>query len=98
MTHIKLPNELGPSVPRELNWQAEAMRLSALLHSAMLGGARAEAKLAKAVAAMTALREDMLERSRTGMDAIHGEEYRIVNAGRTAWTDFCAVLAELEGK
>lgn len=42
-----------------------------------------------------ALRDDMLERSRAGIDTIHGEEYRIVNAGRTAWGDFCAAL---EGK
>lgn len=52
MTHIKWPNELGPPVPHEPNWQNEAMRQSALLHSAMLGGARAEAKLAKAVEAL----------------------------------------------
>ncbi len=57
-----------------------------------------QAKLTNAVEAMKALHEDMLERSRAGMDTIHGKEYRIVNAGRTAWTDFCAVLAELEGK
>lgn len=55
-------------------------------------------KLAKAVEVMKSLQEDMLERSRAGMDTIHGEEYRIVNAGRTAWNDFCATLAELEGK
>ena len=41
-----------------------------------------------------ALRDDMLERARTGIDAIHGEEYRIVNAGRTAWADFCAAITE----
>ena len=58
----------------------------------------AEAKLAKAVDVMTALQNDMLERSRIGKDTIYGNEYRIVNAGRTAWADFCAVLAELEGK
>jgi hypothetical protein len=42
----------------EANWQGEAMRLSALLHSAMLGGAKAEAKLAKAVAALRAIKEE----------------------------------------
>ena len=60
--------------------------------------AKLEDKLAKAVEVMKSLQEDMLERSRAGMDTIHGEEYRIVNAGRTAWNDFCATLAELEGK
>lgn len=62
MTHIKWPNELGPPVPRgpdwqkpmqhEANWQGEAMRLSALLHSAMLGGAKTHAKLALAIEAL----------------------------------------------
>lgn len=42
--------------------------------------------------AAQALRDDMLERSRIGIDAIHGDEYRIVNAGRTAWYNFCAAL------
>ena len=57
-----------------------------------------QANLIKCVEVMKALREDMLERSRAGMDTIHGNEYRIVNAGRTAWVEFCAVLAELERK
>ena len=56
-----------------------------------------EAKLAKAVEVMKALQKDMVERSRAGMDTIHGNEYRIVNASRTAWIEFCATLAELEG-
>jgi hypothetical protein len=47
MTHIKYPNELGPPVPYHPNWQNEAMRQNALLHSAMTGGAEAEARAAK---------------------------------------------------
>jgi hypothetical protein len=49
------------------------------------------------VKAAEALHADMLERARTGIDAIHGEEYRIVNAGRTAWHDFDAALAAYRG-
>lgn len=44
------------------------------------------------------LREDMLERARCGMDAIHGDQYRIVNAGNGAWQGFCAVLAATAAK
>jgi hypothetical protein len=44
MTHIKYPNELGAPVPIEPNWQNEAMRQNALLHSAMMGSANAEAR------------------------------------------------------
>jgi hypothetical protein len=44
MTHIKYPNELGAPVPCEPNWKNEAMRQSALLHSAMMGSANAEAR------------------------------------------------------
>jgi hypothetical protein len=42
--------------------------------------------------AAQALRDDMLERSRAGMDVIHGEQYQIVNAGNTAWYNFCEAL------
>lgn len=54
------------------------------------------AALIEAHKAMTELQRDMLERSRAGIDAIHGEEYRIVNAGRTAWHDFCATLSRID--
>jgi hypothetical protein len=52
MTHIKYPNELGSPVPYEPNWKKEAMRQNALLHGAMMGSAKAEAKLAKALEAL----------------------------------------------
>lgn len=54
------------------------------------------AALIEARKAMTELQRDMLERSRAGIDAIYGEEYRIVNAGRTAWHDFCATLTRID--
>jgi hypothetical protein len=38
------------------------------------------------------LRDDMLERAQFRMDTIHGEQYRIVNAGNSAWVNFCAAL------
>lgn len=44
MTHIKYPNELDAPVPYEPNWKNEAMRQNALLHSAMMGSANAEAR------------------------------------------------------
>jgi hypothetical protein len=58
MTHIKYPDELGRPVPDEPDRQPEAMRLKALLHDAMVVGAKAEAKLAKAVAALRAIKEE----------------------------------------
>lgn len=54
------------------------------------------AKTAKLVEAAKALQADMLERARIGTDTIHGEEYRIVNAGRTAWADFCTAITEAQ--
>ena len=42
--------------------------------------------------AAQALHDDMLERARCKMDVIHGEEYRVVNAGNGAWMTFCAAL------
>lgn len=45
------------------------------------------------VEAAEALRIDMVERAQLRIDRIHGEQYRIVNAGCTAWSDFCAALA-----
>lgn len=51
------------------------------------------------VKAAVALHADMLERARTHIDAMHGDQYRIVNAGRTAWHDFDAALAAIrEGR
>lgn len=44
MTHIKYPNQLGPPVPHEPNWKNEAIRQNAMLHSAMIGSANAEAR------------------------------------------------------
>jgi hypothetical protein len=58
--------------------------------------ARAEAAEAMAdrlAEAATELRDDMLERARCEMDVIHGEEYRVVNAGNGAWTGFCKALS-----
>jgi chromosome segregation ATPase len=42
--------------------------------------------------AAIALRDDMMERARIKIDVVNGEEYRIVNAGRGAWENFCAAL------
>ncbi len=47
------------------------------------------------VKAANALHADMLERARVQIDAMHGDQYRIVNAGRTAWHDFDAALAAI---
>ena len=57
---------------------------------------RLTALLDEASEAMTKLRDDMLERARFGMDTIHGEQYRIVNAGNGAWQGFCATLARIK--
>lgn len=48
------------------------------------------------VEAARALQIDLLERAQMKIDAIHGEQYRIVNAGRAAWSDFCAALAAFD--
>jgi len=47
MTYIKYPNQPPSPVTNQPNWQNEAMRQNALLHSAMTGGAEAEARAAK---------------------------------------------------
>lgn len=47
---------------------------------------------ARLVKAATALRDDMMERAEFGMDVIKGEQYRIVNAGNSAWADFVDAL------
>jgi hypothetical protein len=60
MTHIKYPNELGSPVPYEPNWKNEAMRQNALLHSAMMGSANAEARVAQ-----LELERDEAERNET---------------------------------
>ena len=54
-------------------------------------------EIAALIAASKELHRDMLERSRYGMDVIHGQQYKIVNAGRTAWSDFVAALHALGG-
>lgn len=82
MTHIKWPNELGPPVPHEPNWQNEALRQNALLHSAMLGGAREAAKLARAV--------DIIKQI---IATIHADDYV---ARRSALDDGIDFIAELE--
>ena len=52
-------------------------------------------EIAALVEAATRLKSDMLERAEMGLDAISGEEYRIVNAGDGAWMNFCTALAAL---
>lgn len=54
-------------------------------------------EIAALIEAARALRADMLERAQMGMDVMHGEQYRIVNAGRTAWADFDAALRAIGG-
>lgn len=51
-----------------------------------------QAEVARLRKAGIALRDDMLERARVGMDVIHGEQYRVVNAGNSVWMEFCAAL------
>lgn len=52
----------------------------------------AEAERDRLREAAIALRDDMMERARIKIDVVNGEEYRIVNAGRGAWENFCAAL------
>ena len=83
-------------IPLVEELQRENTRLEAGWTDANARALAARLEVIKAVEVMKALQKDMLERSRAGMDTIHGNEYRIVNAGRTAWIEFCATLAELE--
>jgi hypothetical protein len=78
--------------------ERENTRLDAGWTDANARALAARLEVIKAVEVMKALQKDMLERSRAGMDTIHGNKYRIVNAGRTAWVEFCAALTELEGE
>lgn len=50
------------------------------------------AKNDRLVKAAIALRDDMLVRARARVDVIHGEQYRIVNAGNSAWAEFVDAL------
>ncbi|WP_424974217.1 hypothetical protein [Dinoroseobacter sp. S124A] len=50
------------------------------------------AKLSALVAASELLKTDMLERARMRVDVISGDEYRVVNAGNSAWIGFCKAL------
>lgn len=92
----KLRAEYGQTIEQrndqiriKLEWAERAFAAETAL-------AAERAKTAKLVEAGKALQTDMLERARIGRDAIHGEEYRIVNAGRTAWADFCAAITEAQ--
>lgn len=39
------------------------------------------------------LQSDMRQRAECKMDVISGEQYRVVNAGNSAWAGFCAAIA-----
>ncbi|MGL5008603.1 MAG: hypothetical protein ACRC6I_01870 [Paracoccaceae bacterium] len=65
--------------------RAELSRLTAELEHVAV-------ELAGLREAATALRDDMMERAEFRMDVISGEQYRIVNAGNSAWANFCAAL------
>ena len=52
----------------------------------------AEARVKVLETAAKALQADMLERAHLRMDVINGEQYRVVNAGNTAWAEFCDAL------
>lgn len=56
-----------------------------------------DAVIARLVEASEALQQDMMERARCGMDVIYGTEYQIVNAGRTAWDNFCSAISAAKG-
>ena len=81
----KWPNEMRSPVPYEPNWQNEAMRQIALLHSAMLGGARAEAKLAKAA--------DIIKQI---IATSHEDDYFAWDSALDAAIDFIATLEKTE--
>lgn len=56
-------------------------------------------EIAALIEAAKALHRDMLERAQLKIDTISGEQYRIVNSGRTAWADFDAALRAIaEGR
>lgn len=85
---------------------SEAWRISVTLSQATPAPTAQDAarvpEIAALIEAARALRADMLERAQMGLDVIHGEqyrivEYRIVNAGRTAWADFDAALRAIGG-
>lgn len=61
-------------------------------------GAVQETALNRLHEAAKELHRDMLERAQLKMDVISGEQYRIVNAGNTAWFDFDAALRALAGE
>lgn len=78
----KWPDEVRSPVPYEPNWQNEAMRQSALLHSAIARATQAEAKLARAV--------DIIKQV---IATAHADDYA---AWDSALDDGIAFIAELE--
>lgn len=55
-----------------------------------------EAQVGRLKGAGLELKRDMEDRAQVNVDVIAGKEYRIVNAGNSAWTGFCAALAEVQ--
>ena len=47
-------------------------------------------------AAASELHRDMMDRAQVNVDVIAGKEYRIVNAGNSAWMGFCGALDDYE--
>lgn len=54
-------------------------------------------EIAALIEAAKALHRDMLERAQLKIDTISGDQYRIVNSGRTAWADFDAAIRAIAG-
>ena len=55
-----------------------------------------DAAIAALITASKAMKTDMLERAQVKVDVIHGEEYRIVNAGNSAWAAFCRAVDDCD--
>lgn len=77
---------------------AMASRQNALIDTLRDELAKEKAKSARLVDAAVYLRDDMLVRAECGIDIIHGEQYRVVNAGNGAWVGFIDAIATYEVK
>ncbi len=73
----------------------EAMSDAERYDTARIAAALGLDKISALVEASEELRRDMMERADRRVNPQTGEEYRLVNAGRSAWAGFTAALVAL---
>lgn len=88
-THEQVPEKWGAAV-------TEFVRAD-LYDAAIKQRDELRAEVERLRGVMKVLHDDMLERAQCEVDVIYGEEYRVVNAGNSAWAGFVEALQRKEG-